>query len=101
MTRAALAHHLWQFRWQYTYSFLRVWRGWQLRGVKEIAPWTQVAERRLALCELFLAQARQARWSPRHWLRAARAALDYLRWDYEHKPLDLQTYRAHLRQFAG
>lgn len=101
MTRAALAQHLWQFRWQYTYAFHRVWRWWRARNVVEIAPWTAVAERRLALCELFLKQAGPARWSPGRLSSAARAVLDFLRWDYERNPVDLETYRARLRAFSG
>lgn len=101
MTRAALAQHLWQFRWQYTYNFLRVWRWWQEAGVKQIRPWTALAERRLALCEVFLRSAGAARRSPRSWLAAARAAFDFLRWDYEVRPVELAGFRSRLQRFGS
>lgn len=101
MTRAAMAQHLWQFRWQYTYSFLRVWRWWQARGTAGIGPWTEVADRRLALCELFLKRSGSGLWRPARWPPALRAVLDFLRWDYEIRPTDLQTYRTRLGKYSG
>lgn len=101
MTRAAMAQRRWQFRWQYTYNFLRVWRWWQAAGVASIRPWISVAERRLALCELFLRSAGAARLAPDRWIGAARAAFDFLRWDYERRPTDTAKYRALLRRFAN
>ena len=54
MTRHALHDHIWQHRWQYTFSFLRVWRWWLERDVPDAERLCGMAERRLALCSLML-----------------------------------------------
>jgi len=93
MTRFAMGTHLWQFRWQYTWSFYRVWRRWQQQGVPGAARLARLAERRLALCQLMLH--RGPGWfAPRRLLQAFGAVADYLRLDYERRPRSLEEHRA-------
>lgn len=90
MTRSALASHIWQHRWQYTYNFYRVWSWWRERGVAGAGVLVQMAARRLALCELFL---RRGRRSLARLGDAVGAYRDYRRWDYERNPVALAEYR--------
>lgn len=89
MTRHALREHVWQHRWQYTFSLLRVWRWWRERGVPGGDRLCAMAERRLALCSLMLG-GDGARWRPASYPSAVRAYLDYRRFDYQvtHSTLD-------------
>ena len=89
MTRQALREHVWQHRWQYTFSLLRVWRWWRERGVQGADRLCAMAERRLTLCSLMLG-GDGVRWRPTAYPNAVRAYLDYRRFDYQvnHSTLD-------------
>jgi glycosyltransferase involved in cell wall biosynthesis len=89
MTRQALREHVWQHRWQYTFSLLRVWRWWYERGVPGMERLCALAERRLTLCSLMLG-GDGTRWRPASYPNAVRAYLDYRRFDYQvnHSTLD-------------
>ncbi len=97
MTRHALASHLWQHRWQYTFNFCRVWSWWRERGVAGAGELVRMAERRLALCELFLPGGRR---SLAALARAAGAYRDYRRWDYERRPVPLAEYRRRVAELC-
>jgi len=89
MTRYALREHVWQHRWQYTFSLFRVWRWWRERGVPGADRLCELAERRLTLCSLMLG-GDGSRWRPTSYPNAVRAYLDYRRFDYQvnHSTLD-------------
>jgi succinoglycan biosynthesis protein ExoO len=89
MTRQALREHIWQHRWQYTFSFLRVWHWWVERAVPGAARLYGMADRRLALCSLMLGGF-GARFRPSLYPKAVRAYLEYRRLDYQvtHSSLD-------------
>jgi len=92
MSRRALATHVWRLRWQYTFNFLRVWRWWAEAGVPGAGRLVAMARRRVALCDLLLPDA--GRRSPATVTAALGAVVDYLRWDYERRPIGLAAYRA-------
>jgi glycosyltransferase involved in cell wall biosynthesis len=89
MTRHALREHIWQHRWQYTFTFLRVWGWWVARGVPDATRIRDMAERRLALCSLMLGGF-GLRFRPALYPKAVRAYLEYRRFDYQvtHSTLD-------------
>jgi hypothetical protein len=89
MTRRALRDHIWQMRWQYTFSFHRVWRGWLDRGMPDAARICAMAERRLALCSLMLG-GYGARFRPSTYWDGVRAYIEFRRFDYQvnHSTLD-------------
>lgn len=64
-------------------------------GAAELA---RMAERRLALCELFLPRGRRnlARLG-----RAIGAYRDYRRWDYERQPVALEEYRKRVARLCA
>lgn len=90
MTKHAQSRHPWQFRWQYSYSFFRVWSGWDERGLPAAARLVRLAERRLALCALLM---RRQAPTPAAVSMAARALIDHLRRDYSRRQLPLPVYR--------
>jgi glycosyltransferase involved in cell wall biosynthesis len=89
MTRRALRDHIWQHRWQYTFSFLRVWRQWLEQNVPDAARLSEMAERRLALCSIMLG-GHGTRVRPSNYAKALRAYLEFRRLDYQvtHSTLD-------------
>jgi hypothetical protein len=89
MTRRALRDHIWQHRWQYTFSFLRVWRQWLGQNVPDAARLSEMAERRLALCSIMLG-GHGMRVRPSNYAKALRAYLEFRRLDYQvtHSTLD-------------
>ena len=89
MTRRALSDHVWQLRWQYTFSFLRVWRWWRELGVPEATRLCAMAERRLALCSIMLG-GHGERLRPSAYVKAIRAYVEFRRLDYQvtHSTLD-------------
>jgi glycosyltransferase involved in cell wall biosynthesis len=96
MTRHALREHVWQHRWQYTFSLLRVWRWWRERGVSGADRLCAMAERRLALCSLMLG-GDGSRWRPASYPSAVRAYLDYRRFDYQVNHSTLDEHRDAMR----
>jgi len=101
MSRRALATHVWQLRWQYTFNFLRVWRWWAEAGVAGADRLVAMARRRLALCDLLLPGGGRRRRTPATAAAALGAVVDYLRWDYERRPTDLGLYRARVAELAA
>lgn len=97
MTRNALASHVWQHRWQYTYNFHRVWSWWRERGVPGAEALVAMSARRLALCEIFLPKGRR---SLARLGAAVNAYRDYRRWDYERRPADLEVYRQRVTELC-
>ena len=97
MTKDAMAHRLWQFRWQYTWNLFRVWSWWDDRGVPGARRLRRLGRRRLDLCEAFLSRS-PARTSPAALVRAAGAVVDYFRWDWERSRMPLETYRARVAE---
>lgn len=91
MTRRGTHQHLWQMRWQYTYSFLRVWRWWRDAQVPGAARLTKAAERRLALCSLMLDLPMT---TPSEALHAISAYLDFRELDYQRRHLTLDQHRS-------
>lgn len=89
MTRRALRDHVWQHRWQYTFSLLRVWRWWLELGVPHAARICGMAERRLALCSIMLG-GRGVRLRPSTYVEAFQAYVEFRRLDYQvtHSTLD-------------
>ncbi len=98
MTRGALRRHLWQFRWQYTYNFWRVWSHWRDEQVPGAIRLVGFAARRLALCALML---RRIAPTPRHLAHSLAAARDFLTWDYERRPRSLDEYRRRLARLRA
>lgn len=94
MTRRGTREHLWQMRWQYTFSFLRVWRKWLARGVPGSKRIVEIADRRLALCSIMLGGYGD-RLRPVTAAKALRAYLEFRRLDYQ---LNLTTLDEHRRQ---
>ncbi|MGH3133757.1 MAG: glycosyltransferase family 2 protein [Gaiellaceae bacterium] len=92
MTRRGTREHLWQMRWQYTYSFLRVWRWWLERGVPDSGRIVGMAERRLALCSIMLGGV-EHRVRPANYARALRAYLEFRRLDYQRNHTTLDQHR--------
>ncbi|HUG63716.1 MAG TPA: glycosyltransferase family 2 protein [Gaiellaceae bacterium] len=92
MTNTALREHLWQLRWQYTFSFLRVWRWWVDRSLPGARRVCGMAERRLALCSLMLGGHR-ARLTPATYAKALRAYLEFRRFDYQLTQSTLERHR--------
>lgn len=89
MTRRALRDHVWQHRWQYTFSLLRVWRWWLGQNVPDAARLCGMAERRLALCSIMLG-GDGVRLRPSRYAKALRAYVEFRRLDYQvtHSTLD-------------
>jgi glycosyltransferase involved in cell wall biosynthesis len=95
----AIAKHQWQHRWQYTYSFLRVWNWWWRSGFVASEKLVDMAEARLALCEFFV----QGGWKQltlSHPARAIRAYIDFKRWDWEETHMPLEEYRRMVEQLG-
>lgn len=92
MTRRGTREHLWQMRWQYTYSFLRVWRWWSERGVPDSDRLVGLAERRLALCSTMLGGFRE-RVRPANLTKAVQAYLEFRRLDYQRNHTTLDEHR--------
>ena len=92
MTREALAVRVWQMRWQYTFNQLRVWRFWAAEGRPASSWLVRLAERRLALCELFLERGKR-RITPLRVFRGLAAVADYVRLDYERRPRTFESHR--------
>lgn len=97
MTRQGTREHLWQMRWQYTYSFLRVWRWWLERGVPDSDRIVGMGERRLALCSVMLGGLGE-RTRPVNLGKAVRAYLEFRRLDYQLRHTTLDEHR---RRVAG
>jgi glycosyltransferase involved in cell wall biosynthesis len=97
MTRQGTRQHLWQMRWQYTYSFLRVWRTWLDRGVPGSDRLVGMAERRLALCSIMLGGSGE-RVRPASLGKAVRSYLEFRRLDYQRNHTTLDEHR---RTVAG
>jgi glycosyltransferase involved in cell wall biosynthesis len=97
MTRQALRDHVWQHRWQYTFSFFRVWGWWLAQNVPGAARLSEMAERRLALCSIMLG-GDGMRLRPSAYAKALRAYIEFRRLDYQvtHSTLD-----EHRRAIAG
>jgi glycosyltransferase involved in cell wall biosynthesis len=100
MTRDAMSRRLWQFRWQYTWNLFRVWSAWENRGRAGARSLREFGARRLALCEAFLPGAGRRR-NPAGLLRAARAAADFLAWDWERTRMPFDTYRRRVEERFG
>jgi len=92
MTNRALREHIWLHRWQYTFSFLRVWRTWLEQGVPDSDRLVGLAERRLALCSLMLGGFGD-RFRPQNALEAVRAYLEFRRHDYQRTQMTLDEHR--------
>lgn len=92
MTRRGTREHLWQMRWQYTFSFLRVWREWLARGVPDSARIVEMAERRLALCSIMLGGIGD-RTRPANVAKALRAYLEFRRFDFQLNHTTLDEHR--------
>ncbi len=92
MTRRGTREHLWQMRWQYTYSFLRVWKWWRERGVPGSDRLVDMAERRLALCAAMLGGL-GSRVRPTTLTKALRAYSDFRRLDYQLNHTTLDEHR--------
>jgi glycosyltransferase involved in cell wall biosynthesis len=92
MTRRGTREHVWQMRWQYTYSFLRVWRWWRDAGADGSDRIAAMAERRLALCSLALGPWGE-RLRPSNYPKAARAYLEFRRLDYQLNHTSLSDHR--------
>jgi glycosyltransferase involved in cell wall biosynthesis len=90
MTRDATHHHLWQMRWQYTFSFLRVWRWWAADGIPGAQRLVELAERRLALCSIMLGSGLA---KPRNFTKALAAYRDFRKFDYQRRHLSLEEHR--------
>lgn len=102
MTRRALHDHVWQFRWQYTFCSLRVWRRWLEQDVPDADRLCGLAERRLALCSLMLGGF-GARLRPSYYAKAVRAYAEFRRLDYQlnHSTLDEHRRTVARRRVAG
>jgi hypothetical protein len=87
-------------RWQYTYSFYRVWDWWKRRGVTGSNRLHAMADRRLALCSIMLGPSRE-RLSVRNVAKAVGAYVDYRRWDYQKTGMSLEEHRMALAKRAS
>jgi hypothetical protein len=92
MTRRGTREHLWQMRWQYTFNFLRVWRWWHERGVGDAGRLVQLAERRLAACDIMIG-GKGERLRPANYLKALLAYFDFRRFDYQVNHASLTEHR--------
>jgi len=95
MTRMATGSHLWQMRWQYTFSFCRVWRTWEKAGVPGAARLRTLGVNRLALCSIMLRRGRR-RLTPGDVTRAIAAYRDFRRFDFQKTGMSLDDHRSKL-----
>ena len=97
MTKDAMSNRLWQFRWQYTWNLFRVWSWWAGRGIPGARRLQNLGQRRLDLCERFLARPGSSS-TPGSLFRSAGAVVDFVSWDWSRTRMPFDTYRTRVAE---